>query len=160
MICSTPSVSSKGREGDTRGYTVLGRTRHELSHSKAMAIHHRHTPYKVDEEEEFVTFPIGGHYKCRIVCYPGGTTKWTDLNHGACYVGVILTAISDPTGCTKSGWRAVTMSLESVDRDPGGSPCTGCTTDFGVKPWDRDIREDCRVEEVLCVLMTVLLKKW
>lgn len=85
----------------------------------------------------------------KSVCFPGGTTKWTDLNHGACYVGVILTAISDPSGFTKSGWRAVTMSLESVDRDPGGSPCSGCTTDFGVKPWDRDLREDCRVEEVL-----------
>lgn len=84
------------------------------------------------------------------MCFPGGSTKWTDLNHGACYIGVTLTAISDPNGAIKRGWRTVTISLESVDR--GGSPCSGCACDFGhfsAKPWDRDSREDCRVGEVL-----------
>ena len=69
MICSIPTETREFRSKDDdsrRGYTVIGRIRHELSHSKAMSIWNRDSPYKVDEEEEFTTFCIGDHYEARI----------------------------------------------------------------------------------------------
>jgi len=144
MLC----VSNEGKGAKAReSFSVVGRVRHELSHSKAMAICNREAAYSVNEGVAFGSFSVGDHYVVDITCFPAGTTHFSsrsDLNHSACYIGLTLQAISDPTGSVKSGWRTVTMSLESVDRE--GSPCLNGTTP---KPWGRDIREDVQIEKVL-----------